>query len=81
MKNHTELLLATPSMCQSRDLLIHVLIDPNLSHSFNVSLVVQMIEIIINELYYYLSEFLHMILNYYVQWVKVENQHPVLRKL
>ena len=26
MKNHTELLLATPSMCQSRDLLIHVLI-------------------------------------------------------
>ena len=24
MKNHTELLLATPSMCQSRDLLIHV---------------------------------------------------------
>ena len=25
MKNHTELLLATPSMCQSRDLLIHVL--------------------------------------------------------
>ena len=26
MKNHTELLLATPSMCQSRDLLIHVLL-------------------------------------------------------
>ena len=25
MKNHTELLMATPSMCQSRDLLIHVL--------------------------------------------------------
>ena len=25
MKNYTELLLATPSMCQSRDLLIHVL--------------------------------------------------------
>ena len=25
MKNHTELLLATPSMFQSRDLLIHVL--------------------------------------------------------
>ena len=25
MKNHTELLLATPSICQSRDLLIHVL--------------------------------------------------------
>ena len=25
MKNHTELLLALPSMCQSRDLLIHVL--------------------------------------------------------
>ena len=25
MKNHTELLLATPSMCQFRDLLIHVL--------------------------------------------------------
>ena len=25
MKNHAELLLATPSMCQSRDLLIHVL--------------------------------------------------------
>ena len=25
MNNHTELLLATPSMCQSRDLLIHVL--------------------------------------------------------
>ena len=25
MENHTDLLLATPSMCQSRDLLIHVL--------------------------------------------------------
>ena len=25
VKNHTEFLLATPSMCQSRDLLIHVL--------------------------------------------------------
>ena len=25
MKNHTELLLATPNMWQSRDLLIHVL--------------------------------------------------------
>ena len=25
MKNHIELLLATPSVCQSRDLMIHVL--------------------------------------------------------
>ena len=29
MKNHTEILLATPSMCQSRDLLIHVLYRKN----------------------------------------------------
>ena len=35
MKNHSELLLATPSTCQSRNLLIHVL---NLIRIFNEKL-------------------------------------------